>query len=641
MSTSSGPDSRIIEAAMKGDAEEIKLLIQARADANAIQPHGGRTILQFAVDNGHASIVKLLIDAKAKIKTRDCHGTAALHIAVDKGDVDIIKRLIDAEANVNAANYMGTSLHHAVQKGKANIVKMLIDANSDLNELDFQSRTALHIAVDRREADIFEMLMDARADVNQAAKNGRSPLMLSVESEQDNEQAKIFKWLLDAKADVNAADEAGTTAVMKAAGGKMILLKMLIDAKADVNAQDKGGRMALHYAERDAACKEKPLEAMHPPGGEYFDFVYQDSWPAFVFGALSTMAPCTILLGLAWVMAEWGLPEFMMQFLLVILGSVQCELGPKQTLLVIGLWTLDFVNTYVKGDAAFGIVLVMVVGVSMWLLKTKKKRGLLQDANHSSQASAHAQDSSNGNFEKVMEDVEELVWSSLHGVLGTTVMVSTAFGPVGCLVGGVLSVLGLLLLKWYVKKKLREASERFCENIERIKEEAEKLAAELNDAPEFKKAKLRLLAKEKKAEADQYVESFARMTWKFLKMILEEIPYKMVIAGAVAGLLTMMAFAIAIRDSGLLFVPEDAGRAKAIATMQAVFFLKPLIMLSGVDNVAGDAILLLFTLIPLILYLSALHERSSLVLHLELGTLVLCYMFAIWQEASEREVLPE
>lgn len=91
-------NKELIEACREGNIEEVKLLIEAGADVNAVDDFRFSPSLMWASYYGHTGIAKLLIDAGADINAvnKDCH--TALTWAVRDKDIEMIKLLIDAGA---------------------------------------------------------------------------------------------------------------------------------------------------------------------------------------------------------------------------------------------------------------------------------------------------------------------------------------------------------------------------------------------------------------------------------------------------------------------------------------------------------------------------------------------------------------
>ncbi|MBO8450903.1 MAG: ankyrin repeat domain-containing protein [Spirochaetes bacterium] len=69
----------------------------ACADVNAEDPDGG-TALMIAAYDGHADVVRLLLDAGADVNAEDQNGSTALMLAAEEGHEDIVRILTEAGA---------------------------------------------------------------------------------------------------------------------------------------------------------------------------------------------------------------------------------------------------------------------------------------------------------------------------------------------------------------------------------------------------------------------------------------------------------------------------------------------------------------------------------------------------------------
>ena len=115
------PDSRIADAAMKGDIAAVRALIKQKADVNGAQGDG-MTALHWAAERGDSAIAALLIGAKANVvaRTRIADYTP-LHIAGKTGAAAVVRLLVAAGSDVKAVNNSGaTALHFAAAAGSAN-----------------------------------------------------------------------------------------------------------------------------------------------------------------------------------------------------------------------------------------------------------------------------------------------------------------------------------------------------------------------------------------------------------------------------------------------------------------------------------------------------------------------------------------
>ena len=101
----------------------------------------------MASGEGHAHVVRLLLEKGAKSDVTNKHGVTALMWASTRGRVDAVCALLEAGALVDLQDRNGTSsLMAASVLGHAEVVRELIDKGADLNLRDRSGRTALDFA---------------------------------------------------------------------------------------------------------------------------------------------------------------------------------------------------------------------------------------------------------------------------------------------------------------------------------------------------------------------------------------------------------------------------------------------------------------------------------------------------------------
>lgn len=133
----------LAEAASRGDLREVvRLLDQEGVDVNGFS--NCRTALINAADHGHPQIVATLIGRGADVNAQDekDHWTA-LMMAARGGRADIVKVLLNAGARVDITNISGDSaLTYAVKSGDSGVLRQLLDAAA------IRGNTAKQIALD-------------------------------------------------------------------------------------------------------------------------------------------------------------------------------------------------------------------------------------------------------------------------------------------------------------------------------------------------------------------------------------------------------------------------------------------------------------------------------------------------------------
>ena len=89
-------------AAWAGNEDVVKLLIKSGVDVNVSNKSDENTPLMFAVEKGLAKIVKLLIEAKSKVDTKNIAGLTPIQVALYRGDKETAGMLEKAGANTKA-----------------------------------------------------------------------------------------------------------------------------------------------------------------------------------------------------------------------------------------------------------------------------------------------------------------------------------------------------------------------------------------------------------------------------------------------------------------------------------------------------------------------------------------------------------
>jgi ankyrin repeat protein len=166
-------DTRLPDAAMQGDKDAVRSLLDQRVDVNA--PQGD--------------------------------GTTALHWAAYKDDVGMAKMLLAAGANVKATTRVGeiTPLLMACKNGNAAMIELLLMAGADANSADEHLTTALMMAAASGHQDAVKVLLDHGAEVNaREGSHGQTALMFAAALNRD----AAIKTLLDHGANPRIATRA-------------------------------------------------------------------------------------------------------------------------------------------------------------------------------------------------------------------------------------------------------------------------------------------------------------------------------------------------------------------------------------------------------------------------------------------------
>ena len=216
------------------DAEAVKVLLGAGASP-AVTNRFGASPLSEAALSGNADVLKLLLDAGADAKSvATADGETVLMRAARSGSVEAVRLLLDRGADVNARErYKGqTALMWAAVERHAPVVKLLLERGADWRIRGFDRETR-------------PPRLSAASSISPIPRGGFTALMFTAR-EGDMESARL---MLDAGVDINHGDVDNVTPLVAALMNKQYsLAKFLLDRGADVNIIDAGGRTALYAA---------------------------------------------------------------------------------------------------------------------------------------------------------------------------------------------------------------------------------------------------------------------------------------------------------------------------------------------------------------------------------------------------------
>lgn len=164
----SAGDSRVSEAAARGDRNAVRSLLQQGADIDGAQGDGS-TALHWAALNDDLEMVNLLIAAGANVKVTTREGAITpLFMACQNGNAAIIAALLKAGAPANSVKANGTTaLMMAAASGSAPAVKVLLDHGASVNAREsVHGQTALMFAAALNRDAVIKVLLAAGADPN-------------------------------------------------------------------------------------------------------------------------------------------------------------------------------------------------------------------------------------------------------------------------------------------------------------------------------------------------------------------------------------------------------------------------------------------------------------------------------------------
>lgn len=134
------------EAVLHGRLEIARLLLEHRADVNAVNVMGWSP-LTVASQRGYGGIVTLFVEESATVDARTSEQRTTLMFAAEEGHLEIVRLLLEHHADVNVVDVdIQTPLMKAAYRGHDEIVRLLLDSNADAEIVSSSGRTAAELA---------------------------------------------------------------------------------------------------------------------------------------------------------------------------------------------------------------------------------------------------------------------------------------------------------------------------------------------------------------------------------------------------------------------------------------------------------------------------------------------------------------
>jgi len=267
----------LLDAARKGDTDQIRSFVSDKADINSTQADG-TSVLAWVVYNDDVGSVDLLLGVGADVNSANDLGVTPLSLACENGNATIVSKLLQADADPNIAKVTGvTPLMLCANIGATAAVRDLIKKGADVNASENnENQTALMWAAAEKYPQVVKLIVDAGGNVNTSSRIIPEPKPYIIDDENlvfgrnypvtirfpeftggftalyfaaqqnDVESARI---LLDAGADIDAANkEYGTPLIIALTSGHEDMARYLLDNGANPNVKDGWGITPLHYA---------------------------------------------------------------------------------------------------------------------------------------------------------------------------------------------------------------------------------------------------------------------------------------------------------------------------------------------------------------------------------------------------------
>ncbi|KAK6433207.1 hypothetical protein LTR95_010614 [Oleoguttula sp. CCFEE 5521] len=163
----------------------VDALIHQGADVNKVTQGCGRP-LTAAAKEGHAEVIKVLLEAGAQTDQRDkyhSHATA-LYTASARGHVEAVNVLLDAGAQVEKpSGELGTALQAAAHRSdNLCVLKVLLERGADPDPVHSAQCTPLQLASQSGSVENAEILINAGAKIERTSeRDPRTALQIAAD----------------------------------------------------------------------------------------------------------------------------------------------------------------------------------------------------------------------------------------------------------------------------------------------------------------------------------------------------------------------------------------------------------------------------------------------------------------------------
>jgi ankyrin repeat protein len=166
-------DAPVAKAAMRGDAAEVRALIELGEDVNAALGDG-MTALHWSAERGDSDIASILLAAGAQVESTTRLGAyRPLHLAAGGGHESVLRELLRAGAKPNPGTTTGdvTPLHMAAASGSAPLVAVLLEYGAEVDRRETAwGQTPLMFAAALGRVQTIRALLDGGASIDLRAE---------------------------------------------------------------------------------------------------------------------------------------------------------------------------------------------------------------------------------------------------------------------------------------------------------------------------------------------------------------------------------------------------------------------------------------------------------------------------------------
>jgi len=147
---------------------------------------GGHTLLMLAAVEGHAEMVNMLLNQKARVHARNAYGDSPLMFAALKGHAEVVRLLLAYGADLGASPAGWTPLHYCATEGQTRICQELLDRGAPVDGTEANSTTPLMMAARGGHFETVRLLLSRKANPAARNHNGATAMAWALRSNNTN-----------------------------------------------------------------------------------------------------------------------------------------------------------------------------------------------------------------------------------------------------------------------------------------------------------------------------------------------------------------------------------------------------------------------------------------------------------------------